>query len=114
PILEAVKKLKPGEYTKQVVKAEVPAGGAPPSATAVPKEPHFFIVQLVEAKTGRVPTLEEVKPLLENYSIQQKDPGAFQRVQTALRDFQEKSTIQVNPKQYKSIEARFKKTAAAR
>ncbi len=111
PILAAVKKIKPGEYTKEAIKAEIPAGGAPPAATNTKTEPHYFIAQLVELKPGRVPTIEEVKPLLENYSIQQKDPGAFSRVQASLREFQEKSEIQINPKAYKSLEAKFKRSA---
>ena len=65
-------------------------------------------VRLVEKKPGRVPPIEEVRPLLENVMINKKDPGAFQRIQNSLKDFQDKANIQINLKEYQPIVARFK------
>src|SRR5207237_5133658 len=56
PLLEGVKKLKPGEYTQQIIKALVPPYRGTGQPTTQP-ETRFFIVQLVEIKKGRTPTI---------------------------------------------------------
>ncbi|MGC8668680.1 MAG: peptidylprolyl isomerase [Chthonomonadales bacterium] len=109
PVLQAVKKLKPGEYTPQIIPAKVNPWNVAPGPGA-PVETRYFIAQLVDKKVGRIPTMEEVRPLLENAAIEQKDPGAVQRVQNALREYQQKARITINLKPYDAL---FEKTRRA-
>ncbi len=97
-----VKKLKPGEYTKTLIPEKLAPRGKMQSQ-GQPMETRYFIAQLVDSKVGRVPTFEEVKPLMEMISLQEKDPGAFQRVQTQLSDFRDKADIKIMIKQYEHL-----------
>jgi parvulin-like peptidyl-prolyl isomerase len=111
PILAAVKDLKAGEYTKRLIQAEVPARNATATPVGVPTETRYFLAQQVEKKPGRVPTLEEVKPLVEMLILEQKDRTANQRVQQTVLEFVRKADIQVNLKQYQDIAKRLKTPA---
>lgn len=106
PLLEAVKNLKPEEYAPKIVSAMAASRENPNG----PPETRYFLVQLVEKKPAVTPTFEEVKPLCENIAAQQKDPGAFQRVQQSVKEYQDKANIQINLKRYENL---FKKKPAA-
>jgi len=101
PILQAVKNLKAGDFTKQLIKAPSAA-----SAPGAPPQDHYFLAQLVEKRPGRTPTFEEIRLFCENLYMQQTEPMAFQpngRVQLALREFREKASIQINLKPYENM-----------
>lgn len=109
PVLQAVKKLKPGEYTPEIIPAKVSPWNVAPGPNA-PLETRYFIAQLVDKKVGRIPTMEEVRPLLENAAVQRKSPMSIMRVQDALRDYQRKARITINLKPYDAL---FEKTRKA-
>lgn len=93
-ILNAVKDLKPGEYTKQVLKlnaSEISSGGNPAAGNA----PHFLLVQLIKKVNGVTPTLEESKLLGERSVIDDKDPGAFQRVAQEIETYKDKHISEI-------------------
>jgi parvulin-like peptidyl-prolyl isomerase len=96
-LLDAVKDLKPNEYSAKMVKvspAEMSAGAAPPTATA----PHYMIPQLVEKKSGITPSLEESRYVIERNLIEQKDRNAFQRVSDELQKFKDNSKVDIQLK----------------
>jgi parvulin-like peptidyl-prolyl isomerase len=99
----AVKKLKVGEYTRTLVEQKLPPRGTMIGTPGQQLETRYFIAQLVENKVGRVPTFEEVKPLMEMVSLQEKDPGAFQRIQTQMTEFRDKAKIEILLKPYEHL-----------
>ncbi len=88
-ILNAVKDLKEGEYTKQVLKlsaSEISSNANPAAGNA----PHFLLVQLVKKINGVTPSLEESRMLVERSLIDEKDRGAFQRVAQEIETYKDK------------------------
>jgi parvulin-like peptidyl-prolyl isomerase len=111
PILQAARKLKPNEYTKQIVRAVVPARGAGGQPGA-PTETRYFLIQLIEKKTGTLPPMEEVRFFVETSAVQKKDPNALQRAQAIVREFTAKSDIQINIKGYEQLGEQLKAAAS--
>jgi parvulin-like peptidyl-prolyl isomerase len=100
----AVKDLKPGQHTPQVVQAEAPRRDVPPGPDGRPQmENRFFILQLVNKIPGKTPTLEEARMVAESALLQQKDQGALQRLQQSIDDFRKKANIQINIPEYKNV-----------
>lgn len=109
PVLRnAVKSLKPGEYTKQPIRVDAPAAANQPSAA-----PHWFLAQVVEIKEARQIPLSEVKYDVMGRVINAKDPTAGQRVMVLLRDFAKSATIEIQMKGYEDIGKQLKESAAA-
>ncbi|MEP6756422.1 MAG: peptidyl-prolyl cis-trans isomerase [Chthonomonadales bacterium] len=103
-ILEAVKDLKPGEYSKTIITlsaSEVTGQAAQLNATA----PHYVLVQLVEKKPGVLPPFEEVRPLAEIQVLGMKDQTAFQKIAQDIETFKDKQlpNITVQLKGYEHI-----------
>jgi hypothetical protein len=99
---EAVMKLKPNEYTKTPVRVTQSRAGALGGPT------FFIIVQLVEKRAGSMPAQDAVKPAIESILVQRKNPQVGQYIQSTLRDFVAKSTIQVKVKEYEGLAAKLK------
>jgi hypothetical protein len=99
----AVKKLEKGAYTKQLIVENLPPRGVPPGTQGQPTKNRYFLAQVVEKKTGRMPTEAEVKYLLEMEALVSKDPGAFQRTQSALSQQREKAKINITLKPYEHL-----------
>ncbi len=111
-LLEAVQKLKPGEYTQSVVKDFMVRPDVPAGTPGVQPVPRFFVVRLEDKKVGRAPTLDEIRPYIEFAAVMEKDPGAVTRVQEGVRDLLVKATIQVNLKRYQPLISKLKAAAA--
>ncbi len=109
-LLSAIKKLKPGEYTKESVRVAAPP--APQGQTA-PRGSHWFVAQLVEVKEPRQIPMEEIKYGIENALINKKDPNAAQRVSGLLRDFMKSAKIEVTLKGYEDLPKKLKESAQA-
>lgn len=103
---QAVEKLKPGEYTPSVVVTKVTPTDA--SGQRGSSEPRYFLAQLVEKQPAVLPTLDAVRPLIENLALQQKNPNANVYVQQTIRDFTAKADIQVNIPEYRNVVTRLK------
>jgi parvulin-like peptidyl-prolyl isomerase len=114
PLRNAVKSLKPGEFTKTPVKTEVavnsPAGVG---AGATPGGVRYLLAQVVERKPERTAKPEEVKPLLETLLLQQKDPNANNRVREMMKETVSKADIQVNIKGLEKVPAAIKAAMSA-
>jgi hypothetical protein len=110
-LLNAIKNLKPGEYTQKPVKVSLAQSPQAPTTTA--NKPHWLIAQLVDKKVGVMPSLDEVKGMMQFVAIRQKDPGSYQRMQNLLRDFQSKADIKVNLVGYDKLVANMKQVAAS-
>jgi hypothetical protein len=104
-LIAAVQGLKPLAYTPKPIQLnmQMPTGAL---------QPTYAIVQMVEKKPGRMPTLDEVKLYLEERVLPQKDPGIFARMQDALREDTKNADIQVNLKQYEKYVSDMQKAAA--
>jgi parvulin-like peptidyl-prolyl isomerase len=107
-LLSAIKMLKPGEYSKQIVKVDAPPPGAPNQRRA---GPHFFVAQLVEVKEPRQIPFEEVRYGVENVVINRKDPNAGQRISVLLRDFMKGAQVEVTLKGYEDVAKKLKEGA---
>lgn len=112
-LLAAVKKLKVGEYTKMVVEANLqmrnPATGQPSGQNIK----RYFLAKLEEMKPARTPPLQEVRPLIQQQVIQEKDPGFAQRMGEQLQKFTKETDIQVNIKEYEPLVERLKNPPGA-
>src|SRR5438270_804212 len=80
-VAAAVKKLKKGEYTKELIAESLPPRGTPPGTPGQPLKTRYFLAQVVDKTVGRMPTGAEVKYLLDFLVLQEKDPTALQRAQ---------------------------------
>ncbi len=109
-LLDAIKKLKPGEYTKQAIRVAAPPS---PQGQRAPVGPHWLVAQLVEIKEPRQIPLEEIKYGIENALINKKDPNAGQRVSGLLRDFMKGAKIEVTLKGYEDLAKKLKESAQA-
>lgn len=96
PTVDAARKLKPGEYTTSPVKVKISEPNGQ-SLTA------YTLAQLVDIAPGVTPRLETVRWICEVEVASAKDPGAFQRVQTDIREFKDKADIQINMKPYQDL-----------
>jgi len=91
-MLAAIKDLKPGEYTKEVLKLSASdIGGQAANGGA----PHFMIVQMVKKVDGSVPTFEDAKLFVERNVIDQKDHNAFVRVAKEIEDYKDKNLSEI-------------------
>ena len=108
----AVKKLDKGAFTKQLIVENLPPRGVPPGTPGQPMKNRYFLAQLVEKKAGRMPTEAEVKYLVEMEALVSKDPGAFQRIQSALSQQRDKAKINVTLKPYEHLMDKVKAAAA--
>lgn len=106
-LLKEIRKLKPGEWTKSVVKAM----GTPPNAPAAPLSPRYYLLKLEEVKPERYPTLDEVRPLIESLALTRKDPNAQLRVRDIVTETIGKAKIVVNVKRYEPVVERIKQAA---
>lgn len=107
-LVAALKKLKPGEYTKEPIRIEAPDMPNQPK-----RPPHWFLAQLVEVKESRQIPLSEVRWDIEGRVIMSKDPTANQRVMILLRDFAKQANIEVTLKGYEEAGKALKESAAA-
>lgn len=106
---DVLKRLKPGEYTKDPVKLEAPRVQGQP--TGAP--PHWFLVQVVEIKEARQIPLADVRYDIVGRAIASKDPAAAERVMALLRDYARKAKIEVTLKGYEEVAKQIKDSAAA-
>jgi len=111
-ILAVVKKLKPNEYHKGVIKQELTEAG-PTGQPSAKKTVHYYLVQLVERTEGKTPTFEESRFVLENARLLQKEPGAFDKARQEIRRNTEKADVKVNMARYKDLPQRIKQAAQA-
>ena len=109
-LLAAIKKLKPGEYTREAVRVAAPS---PPNGQPASRAPHWFLAQVVEVKEPRQIPMEEIKYGIENAVVNKKDPNAAQRVSGLLRDFMKSAKIEVTLKGYEDIPKKLKESAQA-
>ena len=103
-ILAAVKDLKNGEHSKEIVTvAASDIGGAGQQTAAT--GPHYMLVQLVEKIPGTLPTFEEVRYLAELQVMGQKDSNALQKVAQDIETYREKqnANIKIQMKGYEHI-----------
>jgi parvulin-like peptidyl-prolyl isomerase len=88
--VDAVKDLKPGAYAPRIIKMQTPPGSTPPGTAQTPPT-HYMILKLLEKPPVETPSYEEIKPLLVNNLMLQKDPNAMNRVQKEIIDYKDKS-----------------------
>lgn len=99
--LDAIKDLKPNEYTKKVIKLD-PASRNMATPGAQPQI-HYYLLQVIEKLPGKAPTQEESKYAIELALISEKDPQFFQRIAGDIDAFKQKADIQVNLPAYKDL-----------
>jgi|YelNatPaOPRAMG01_1025707.scaffolds.fasta_scaffold10015_3 parvulin-like peptidyl-prolyl isomerase len=95
-IVSAAKQLKPGAFTQSVITV-------PPPPMQKGGKPVYFLVQLIEKIPGVTPTYEESRPICEMQVLDQKDPNALMRVQENIRQFKDKSNIQIDLAPYQNL-----------
>jgi hypothetical protein len=101
-LLDAIKDLKPGEYTKQAVEVSQNSQQNPPGAN-IPGGKHFLLAQLIEKKPGTPVSFEEAKPICLFDLINKKDPNAFARVSEDIEKYKEKAKIDIKIKGYERL-----------
>jgi hypothetical protein len=101
--------LKPNEFTPSPVTVMVTNRQNPTG----PKLPAYVIGQLIKKDPERIPTLKEVRVLLEHQLVEQTHPEADRRQHFAslLTDFTSKSQVQIYLKRYEPLSIIFTKQA---
>ncbi len=99
-LYDAVKNMKPGDYTKAPVPLQAASGPTTPGSSGIITE--YVLAQLVGKTPARTPTLDEVKPILEIQAVQQKDFGAAQRLANAMTEVRQKAKIEIADAQYQT------------
>lgn len=97
PISNALKTLKPGDYTQTPVKITPPKGATGPNA-----KPVFVIVQLADKKVDTPMPYESVKMFCENY-LMATDQTTVTRVREADTEFRKKAKVEVSLKGYEQL-----------
>jgi len=105
---DALAKMKPGDVTKQPVRAELTPAGLQPGQGSAPAVTRWFLFKLVERIPSTPLPAAEVRPFLEGQVLQRKNPQFAQYVQSTVREFVQKADIVVNLKEYEHVLQKFR------